>query len=281
LWKREKIQEMLHVKTDHRRPASAGQVSVSLSNRRFHNRLRTLVTLTRQINRWELGSAISYCPLCDRRSVMIKLNANEMAVRCTSCRASAATMSLVSVLRNAVTDFGSKVVYEMSSRGPYFRFLKRNAGQLVTSEYFPDVAPGEYRGDVQCQDVQRLSYPDASFDICTSSEVFEHVPDDSKGFSEILRVLKPNGFFALTVPLRSAHDTLERALIDPDGKIQHLVNPEYHVDPLRRSGILAFRTYGRDITDRLRRSGFSRADIVAPRDRIPWGYSRFVVLAYR
>jgi ubiquinone/menaquinone biosynthesis C-methylase UbiE len=32
--------------------------------------------------------------------------------------------------------------------------------------------------------VQRLSFADASFDLCTSTEVFEHVPDDRAGLRE-------------------------------------------------------------------------------------------------
>ena len=44
-------------------------------------------------------------------------------------------------------------------------------------------------------------YGDASFDLCTSTEVFEHMPDDLNGFSEIRRVLRPGGRFVFTVLL--------------------------------------------------------------------------------
>jgi hypothetical protein len=50
--------------------------------------------------------------------------------------------------------------------------------------------------------------------------------------------------------------TLERAEIRY-GRIVHLVTPEYHGDRLRgRRGVLAFRTYGPDILERLRAAGF-------------------------
>lgn len=230
----------------------------------------------------ELRTKIAFCPLCDRRKVMIKLDADEMAVRCLSCEASAACMSTVSVLRKVSSDIGSLDVYELSARGSLFNYLKKHAKTLTCSEYFPDLASGEFRNGVQCQDVQQLSFPDASFDMCTSTEVFEHVPDDSKGFSEILRVLRPNGVFLFTVPLHDSSTTVERALIASNGEVQHLLPPAYHNDPIRpASRILVFRDYGWDVTERLREAGFAKAEILKPQNPIPWGYARPVVVAYR
>ncbi len=244
--------------------------------------LRVLDTVVKMFNWRELQIMITYCPLCGCRRVVIKINANEMAVRCSSCLASAVTMSIASVLRKVTPEISSLDVYELSSRGPLFHYLNKNAKTLTSSEYFTDVAPGEFRNGVQCQDVQQLSYSRASFDICTSTEVFEHVPDDSKGFSEIFRVLRPNGIFVFTVPLYSEYKTVERALLTSNGELQHLLHPEYHGDPLRESRpILAFRNYGRDITDRLCSAGFMKAEIVMPEDKIPWGFARPVVVAYR
>jgi len=118
-------------------------------------------------------------------------------------------------------------------------------------------SPGEFRGGVQCQDVEQLTYPDGSFDLVTSTEVFEHVPDDRRAFAEVYRVLRPGGRLVFTVPLMDAGPTLERAEIRY-GRIVHLVTPEYHGDRLRGRGrVLAFRTYGPDILDRLRAAGFA------------------------
>jgi hypothetical protein len=53
--------------------------------------------------------------------------------------------------------------------------------------------------------------------------------------------------------------TLQRARSE-NGAIVHLVEPEYHGDRLRgRRKVLAFRTYGLDILDRLRAAGFEAA----------------------
>jgi SAM-dependent methyltransferase len=147
-------------------------------------------------------------------------------------------------------------VYELSSRGALCRYLRRQFTRVTVSELWDDVPPGSLRGGVQCQDVQRLTHGDSTFDLVTSTEVFEHVPDDRQAFAEVYRVLRPGGLLVFTVLLMDTGPTLERAEIRYN-RIVHLVTPEYHGDRLHgRRGVLAFRTYGPDITDRLRAAGF-------------------------
>ena len=225
-----------------------------------------------------------FCPVCASKRPMIRLNTNEISVRCLSCRASAITMSLVTVLRRIVPDLGNKEVYELSSRGALYNFLTRNSKKLTFSEFYKDVPPGDYFHGIQCQDVQNLTYDNESFDLCTSTEVFEHVPDDLKGFSEISRVLRPPGVFIFTVPLSNRFETIERARLSSGGEIEHLLPPEYHMDPIRgHKPVLSFRNYGQDITNRLTGQGFYHAEIIVPDKEkdIPWGYANAVVAAYK
>ena len=147
-------------------------------------------------------------------------------------------------------------VYELSSRGALCRYLRRTFPRLTVSELFDGVPPGAYRNGVQCQDVQRLTYASASFDLVTSTEVFEHVPDDAAAFREVRRVLRDHGWLVFTVPIDPAAPTRERAVLR-DGAVVHLTTPEYHGDRLRGRGtVLAYRTYGLDIADRLHAAGF-------------------------
>jgi len=147
-------------------------------------------------------------------------------------------------------------VYEMSSKGALFKFLKRRFEDLTFSEYYDDINPGSFRNGIQCQDVQRLTFKNESFDLVTSTEVFEHVPDDLKGFKEIYRVLKWGGYFIFTVPLSDSEKTVERAFIK-DGRVEHILPPEYHGDRIRgRNRVLTFRNYGMDIRFKLESIGF-------------------------
>ncbi|MFI0452530.1 class I SAM-dependent methyltransferase [Actinomadura sp. 6N118] len=49
-------------------------------------------------------------------------------------------------------------------------------------------------------DALDLPFPDGHFDKIIASEVLEHIPDDMKAMTELLRVLKPGGRLAVTVP---------------------------------------------------------------------------------
>ena len=220
------------------------------------------------------------CPLCGC-SLLVKLGNSEHAVRCLRCGASPVSMSLGEVLQQHVSDIGAKAVYELSSRGPLFRFLQAHAGKLVFSEFFEEVPPGTSKDGVECQDIQNLTYSDQSFDVCTATDVLEHVPDDAQAFAEIHRVLRPGGKFIFTVPLQGQDETIERATVF-ENRIEHLLPAEYHDDHIRGlSQVLCFRNYGNDIVGRLKGQGFTDAEIMVPDALRWWGYGRPVVVARR
>ena len=153
--------------------------------------------------------------------------------------------------------------------------------QLTFCEYFDDVAPGDHRDGVQCQDVQRLSYPGASFDLVTCTEVFEHVPDDRRGFAEVRRVLAPGGLFVFTVPLHDAAVTRERARLQ-NGELHHIEPPVHHDDRIRGAGrVLVYRDYGSDVSTRLEEAGFGSAEIVAVPDAANGETTANVIVAQR
>lgn len=228
----------------------------------------------------EFALAAARCPYCGP-SVFVRLRRDETGVRCARCAASAVHVALGWVLRERVPQLADCDVCELSARGPLVAFLRRAARSVATSEYFADLAPGAARDGIRCEDVQRLTYADASFDLVTHTEVFEHVPDDARAFAELARVTKPGGATIFTVPMHGGQRTLERARLR-EGGIEHLCAPSYHADPLRgRTGILAFRDYGGDILDRLRAAGFVAAELLAPEHRIPWTAPRAVVVAHK
>lgn len=211
----------------------------------------------------ELRARPAVCPLCGP-SIIVQLQATALGVRCLRCGASAITMSLVSVLQSEIGELAALHVYELSSRGPLVNWLGRRAGKLTCSEYFDDVPPGSQANGVQCQDVQRLTYASSSFDVCTSTEVLEHVPDDARAFAELHRVLRPGGRLVFSVPLSPATKTVERAVRN-DGVVHHLLPPEYHGDKLRgQARVLAYRNYGLDIADTVAAQGFRNVRLVKP-----------------
>ena len=108
-----------------------------------------------------------------------------------------------------VLDVGSgfgRHVYECARRGARVVALDYAADEVVqtrdtlaamveTGEITADRLMGVLRGDAR-----RLPFADATFDVVITSEVLEHVQDDVAAIAEMVRVLKPGGRFAATVP---------------------------------------------------------------------------------
>lgn len=205
-----------------------------------------------------MAPLMKFCNLCS--FPIIRINKNIFGTRCINCRSTFIHRALGFYFKKQ--NFSKEIlIHEFSNHGAFFKFLKKEYKNLTTSEYFYGIKPGEYKNMILCQDVQNLSFKNESFEVFTSTEVFEHVQDDVKGFSEVLRCLKPGGHFIFTVPIDSnVKNTLTRAKV-VDGEIVHILPPEYHGDHLSNKGILAFRTYGMDIEQKLLDVGFSYAKV--------------------
>jgi SAM-dependent methyltransferase len=139
-------------------------------------------------------------------------------------------------------------VYEPATRGVFDDRIRRRARSFVTSEFFgPGVAGGTIRNGVRHEDLERLSFADASFDLVITSEVFEHIADPWAAFAEVRRVLRPGGRHLFSVPFRAGWPTANR---DDQPAVRHF-------DPLRAEGVPVVTDFGDDLEELLQPFGFS------------------------
>ena len=61
-------------------------------------------------------------------------------------------------------------------------------------------APASAKAEAVKGDALDLPYDDGTFDFVIASEILEHVPQDDRAIDELVRVLKPGGRLAVTVP---------------------------------------------------------------------------------
>jgi SAM-dependent methyltransferase len=61
-------------------------------------------------------------------------------------------------------------------------------------------APVGAKAQVVTGDALALPYADGEFECVIASEILEHVPADDRAIDELVRVLKPGGLLAVTVP---------------------------------------------------------------------------------
>ena len=207
------------------------------------------------------NSQLRICRCCNRYSLIASFSEGEEAHLCVRCRANLRYEMLASYLRTDALDWKNLTVLELDHRSPLQPLLSQ-AKTYYRSFYSDSEKLGSIRPDgAQCEDITQLTFEPNSLDLIVSSDVLEHVPDPHAAFCECHRVLKPGGFHLFTVPVRDL--TRKRAEI-VDGKINFLMEPDYHSDPLNPQGILAFWDYGLDAGTVFGTSGLAISIVAGP-----------------
>lgn len=163
------------------------------------------------------------CSFCGKKKIFLSLGREPYQTRCLSCKGTLVSLSVIKTLaaNNLIMDH----TYELSFHGVLFEYLKKNSKKFTFSEYFP-ANKSRYVNGIKNEDVQKLTFNSESFDLITSTEVFEHVPDYLKGFNEIYRVLKKDAFFCFTVPVFKISKQICK--LHQDGSLLWLAPEEYH-----------------------------------------------------
>lgn len=239
---------------------------------------------------WQVGGLVGrlafgrervpgHCSLCRADAgfavlpdVRARIDFREQFV-CDGCGLSARARAVYRALETLVPAREAQVfATEQVSYG--FCWLASRYPDAVGSEYFsadraerlqrtlavmlPDAGPGQRT--LRHEDVTALSFDDGTLDAVVTCDVLEHVPDADAALAEFARVLRPDGVLVLTVPFAADRaESLLRARLAADGRVEHLVEPEYHGDPVDPDGILAYHTFGWDLLDRVRGAGFAEA----------------------
>lgn len=148
---------------------------------------------------------------------------------------------------------------------PLFQYLRQaeKAWNIAGCEWLgPDVKPGAVVNGIRHEDCAALSLADSSVDIVMSLDVFEHVPDPRRGFREKARVLRPGGVLLMTVPFFPDRDATVQRARHAGGKLEHLLPPEYHGNPVDpEGGSLVYHDFGWDLLPMIREAGFGDAFI--------------------
>lgn len=223
------------------------------------------------------------CNLCDKSTTLvIRPGADSTnpdmreSVLCALCRCNARMRAALGLLtaRTRGNFFSRPRVYITEQVTPTYIWMQRNLRfKLFGSEFEPDASKRKSltktmrrmggKGRVDFQNVTRLGFATGSLDAVVSFDVLEHVPDYRAAIHEFARVLRPGGSCIATFPFRDTPDTLTRARIGERGEVEHLLEPEFHGDPIS-GGVLCFYHFGWDVLDEFRTAGFRHARMVMP-----------------
>lgn len=156
------------------------------------------------------------------------------------------------VLKRHYPAYRKLTIHESSpiGRGASSR-LARECHRYSYSHYFPDTPRGKTDPvhKARCENLEALTFADNSFDLIITQDVMEHVFNPAAAFREIARVLRPGGAHVFTVPLvRKTEASRPRAVRSVSGEVEHLLDPEYHGNPVDSKGSLVTTDWGNDIT---------------------------------
>ena len=210
---------------------------------------------------------LEQCSVCGNLCKLPPLNVDNMreTVVCQNCGAIKRNLDVAKVLLrvtgssashlwDSLTDLKKLRIYLLESCGAIYNVLSKSENSIC-SEFWYDVPRGTCVGNIRCEDVQNLTFPDESFDIVIAQDVFEHVPDPERGFREIWRVLKTGGYHILTAPYsRSLVKSVTRATIK-ESSISHILPPVYH-GINGNPNVLVFTDFGLDLPQMLASIGF-------------------------
>lgn len=214
--------------------------------------------------RWNIG----VCPVCEDRTVFAEMGPYlRNDYRCLRCFSIPRQRALLTVLRECYPDWQRLRIYEAGGSGVSTAKLRRDCPAFVSSHYLPAWGLGTVRDGVRSEDLEQLTFDSGSFDLVVTQDVFEHVLRPERAFAEISRVLVPGGAHIFSVPLFDHEETLVRARASPDGGVEHLLEPDFHGDPVNPGGALVVREWSDDIAGFIHRHGGMTTTIHRLRDR--------------
>jgi len=202
------------------------------------------------------------CNVCGRGVVFEDVDPVRMreSFRCPVCDSSTRNRLLAYALGSLLGDGDTPLarmkqnrgikVFEASGVASYCKYLS-GIFDYINAQYDPAAMKKPDFDRRKFADLQGLHYPDESFDVVITSDVFEHVRFYEKALGEVYRVLRPDGLFLLQIPYNHGIEkTVTRVEVKGGGDV-NVLPPVYHVGQT-----LVYRDYGRDLLDTMRDTGF-------------------------
>jgi SAM-dependent methyltransferase len=196
-----------------------------------------------------------YCPICEK-SVTFYCSSNKSFrdyLFCSGCGSIPRERALMKVIQDLYPNFMDLDIHESSpgARGASIK-LYNKCKNYTASQYYSHIPLGHIhpKSGYRSENLENLTFADNCFDIFITQDVMEHIFNPEMAFKEIARVLKPGGAHIFTVPLvRQSSKSVRCAQRTQKGNVIFLREPEYHGNPVNKSGALVTMEWGRDIAE--------------------------------
>jgi SAM-dependent methyltransferase len=205
--------------------------------------MKALPRLCRRLRLLRLRGDAVECPCCGGRFASFLPGREPGNPICPRCGAQARHRALWLYLHERTNLFSGEGLSVLHfaperalggalERAPGIRYLSADLDSPSAMDHF---------------DITAIPYPDASFDVILCIHVLEHVEDDRLAMRELCRVLRPDGWAVILVPLDLSREATyeDPSITDPVVREREFWQADH------------LRLYGRDFADRLREAGFA------------------------
>jgi len=127
-----------------------------------------------------------------------------------------------------------QLTYHAEAISGFAMWAETHLRQVVTSEYLDGAATSIASG-IQQEDICKLSFANASFDLAICNELFKHVRDLNTALKELRRILRPGARLLVIFPIAfGQQESITKATLDNTLELtKYLETPDYHGDPIR------------------------------------------------
>ena len=175
----------------------------------------------------------------------------QQGLQCVRCGSTLRCMALATALLRHCGGTGTLAEFSAAPAAQQLRVLEINEAGGVSP--FLAKWPAHVFAQYPDVDMQRLPYPDGSFDLVVHSDTLEHVPDPVSGLAECRRVLREGGACVFTVPIIVGRLTRSRAGLAPS----------YHGEAAKGDAYLVHTEFGADAWTWPLAAGFADCRIVS------------------
>lgn len=256
------------------------------SSRTFHHKMNELFTIMHELecnindlktltyyNNLEvngLRANTGYCVICERT---VKFIEHEEWLRdhykCDNCGSIPRQRAIIHALNAFLPQWREQKIHESSPGGVSSDYIKRNCPNYSESQFFPDIECGTAAsvGEVRCENIECLTFPNETFDIFITQDVFEHVMNPELAFAEISRVLHNGGKHIFTIPWYPQYPKSTQRVRVEHGNLIYMSEPIYHGNPISPDGSIVTYDWGLDLIDFIYRCAGMTTMVYQHKDR--------------
>lgn len=196
---------------------------------------------------------IGFCFICNKSVSFYSQNTwYRDWLKCSCCGSIPRERAVALALEELRPNYLKQVIHE-SSRTPrgISAKLKGECNQYTETQFFPDESPGQIIQGFRNENLETLTFPDATFDLFFSLDVMEYVNFPERVFQEGSLVIKPGGCMFFTTPTyKNLLTTERRAFYRNDGSVDYIrFEPEYYGNPVSNKGELVTFHFGYDLPE--------------------------------